>query len=112
MNTSASILDEGDARAFAPPKSPRPLESLLAAATRVTSQKLANRAGHSGLSKPEGWQDDAWDMYDLVGEQRFLANTLANRLAQARFFVGELPDDPTEDVEPVEPGALDRKSVV
>lgn len=106
MNTSASILDEGGARAFPPPKSPRPLESLLAAATRVTSTKLLDRVGHSGLSKSEGWQDDAWDMYDLVGEQRFLANTLANRLAQARFFVGRLPDDSTEDVEPVEVGSL------
>lgn len=107
MNTSASILDEGEARGVGTPLTrPRPLESLLAAATRITSHKLSDRAGFTGLSKPEGWQNDAWDMYDLVGEQRFLANTLANRLAQARFFVGRLPDDPTEDVEPVEVDSL------
>lgn len=43
-------------------------------------------------------------MYDLVGEQRFLATTLANRLGQARFFVGKLPQDTTEDIVPLTEG--------
>jgi hypothetical protein len=35
-------------------------------------------------------------MYDLVGEQRFLASTLAGRLSQARLFVGSVnEEDPT-----------------
>ena len=79
---------------------PRPLGSLVAAAARLNAKKVAR----PGASKAEAWQEDAWDMYDLVGEQRFLATTLANRLAQARLFVGRLPDNPTEEVVPIEDG--------
>lgn len=80
---------------------PRPLSSLAASAQRITSKEV-KRLGNSG--KSEAWQDDAWDMHDLVGEQRFLAHTLAGRLAQARFYAGRLPDNRTEDVEPLTDG--------
>jgi hypothetical protein len=79
---------------------PAPLGSLLAAARRITTAKVKR----TGASKPEGWQDDAWDMYDLVGEERFLAQTLANRMGAARLFAGRLPEDPTEPAEPVTEG--------
>lgn len=80
---------------------PRPGKTLLASARRLTKKKLTERRG--GItSRKQGashhWQDDAWDMYDLVGEQRFLASTLANRLAQARLYVGIVtPDSQTDD---------------
>src|SRR5690625_8008301 len=45
------------------------------------------------------WQSDAWDLYEQVGEQRFLATTLANRMSQAYFYVGELTDDLDDPVE-------------
>lgn len=80
---------------------PQPLGSLTAAARRLTSKELKRR-GHS--KNIDAWQEDAWEMYDLVGEQRFLASTLANRLAQARFYVGKLPQNTTEEIEPVENG--------
>lgn len=80
---------------------PRPLSTLAASAQRITSKEV-KRLGNSG--KSESWQDDAWDMHDLVGEQRFLAHTLAGRLAQARFYAGRLPDNRTEDVEPLTDG--------
>jgi len=83
---------------------PLPLQSsLTAAAARLTSKKIKRSKKVRG-AKPEGWQEDAWDMYDLVGEQRFLASTLANRMAQARFFVGKMPQDPTEEIEHVNEG--------
>lgn len=88
---------------------PRPLQgnSMVAAANRLTEKKLRRKgAGKGKASKAEGWQEDAWDMYDLVGEERFLATTLANRMSQARFFVGKLPDDPTEDIEPITEGPV------
>lgn len=82
---------------------PRPLNSLVAAAHRMTGKKVS-RLGSTTSANSSGWQEDAWDMHDLVGEQRFLAHTLAGRLAQARFYVGRLPDDPTEEVVPVTSG--------
>lgn len=78
---------------------PHPLNSLTAAATRLTSKSMKARKGFSGQ---EAWQEDAWAMYDLVGEQRFLATTLANRLSQARFYVGKRPANALDDPDPVE----------
>ncbi len=66
---------------------PRPLGSLVASARRITAESIERKRIQS-----EGWQADAWDMFDLVGEQRFLSTTLANRVSQARFYVGRLPD--------------------
>jgi len=54
----------------------------------------------------EGWQEDAWDMFSLVGELRFLATTLAMRMSSAKFYVGKLSDDRTQDPEPVEDADL------
>lgn len=84
------------------PLKPRPLNSLLAAATRITSHSVGGPARRHGAS--DGWQADAWDTYDQVGEQRFLASTLANRMSQARLFVGRLPENPTDAPEPLEDG--------
>lgn len=76
----------------------RPLDSITAAATRLTSRNLKDNRRKSSA---QPWQEDAWDMYDLVGEQRFLANTLAGRGAQARFFVARRPEDPTQPPVPI-----------
>ena len=67
----------------------KPLESLVASARRLTSTDVKTRKvrGSGGASTTD-WQADAWDMYDLVGEQRFLANNLAGRLSQASVYVG------------------------
>lgn len=80
---------------------PQPLGSLAAAATRLTQKKLRKSDGKKS-SAAQAWQEDAWDMHDLVGEERFLTHTLANRMGQARFYVGVMPDDTTEDVEPTD----------
>lgn len=68
--------------------------SLLAAAVRLTASSNDRRARRS--SNKENWQEDAWEMYDLVGEVRFITNLLANQMSKARFYVGTLTDDPTE----------------
>jgi len=78
-----------------------PMNSLLAAATRLTGATLlASRTHRTGSA--EQWQEDAWEMYDLVGELRFLASVIANTGAKARFYVGTLADDPTDPPVPVE----------
>ena len=76
-----------------------PLNSLVASAQRITKNHLKDRRG---FGKPEAWQDDSWDMYDLVGEQRFLATTLSGRLAQAKLYVGKISDDPIEPPVPLD----------
>lgn len=108
MVGSASRLtleDEDLIGSVVKPEKPVPLESLQASASRITSRTLEKTYSKSrSTSGKNGWREDAWDMFDLVGEQRFLATTLANRMGQARFFVGKLPKDNTEDVEVVTEG--------
>lgn len=100
MSTTVSQLEP--LGPIMPSPRPEPLgSSLTAAAQRMTRDKIVRVGNKGGTS---AWQEDAWDMYDLVGEQRFLANTLANRMGQARFYVGRLPKDTTEDIEVVEEG--------
>lgn len=80
-------------------QAPTPL-GLRASAERITSKNVSTGVTRAG--KAGEWQLDAWEMYDLVGEQRFLANTLAGRASQARLYVGRLPsDDPLAEPEPL-----------
>lgn len=97
VTTPTMLVEEGPPLPAEP--SPRPLRSLVASASRLTSQKVKAAPGRASTAK--SWQSDAWDMYDLVGEQRFLASTLSSRMSQAKFFVGRLADDQTEVPEPV-----------
>jgi hypothetical protein len=84
-----------------PTTRPAPMNSLLAAATRLTGASLlASRTHRTGSA--EQWQEDAWEMYDLVGELRFLATVIAATGAKARFYVGTLSDDPTDPPVPTE----------
>lgn len=79
-----------------------PMQSLMASARRMTSRDLANKSkNRTKQSEARSWQDDAWDMYDLVGELRFLSNVLAARGAKAHLFVGRKNDE-SEEPERVE----------
>ena len=68
---------------------PVPLGSLLASAKRLTSQTLKGKRSRNKV-RVNAWQVDAWEMFNLVGEQRYLVTTLANRLSKARFYVGRV----------------------
>lgn len=72
----------------------QPLESLVAAARRISGRKMKR-------AQPERWQDEAWAMYDEVGELRFVANTLAAAASRARIFAARLPAG-SEDPSPIE----------
>ena len=85
---------------------PARVYSLVAAAQKLASSKVAGISS-TNRSAAAGWQADGWEMYDLVGEQRFLANVLAGAAAQARFYVGTLNHtDPLADPEPTEDATL------
>ena len=102
--STASMLHPPPVRAVG---SPKPMTTLLASASRLTSEALKGRRWSAAN---QDWQEDAWDMLDLVGEQRFLTNTLANRLSQALLYVGRVGDmlDGPEAVEdPTIAGVLD-----
>ena len=102
-----------------PPSAPSPGAPAPSAARALTAAAAASRPTRAGSSartakvgpasgSPLGsrsWQTEAWAAYDEVGEERFLASTLAGRLSQARLYVQHKPlsgphsslrDDPTD----------------
>lgn len=100
MPTTAATLTVSDDGMLVPER-PKPLSSITAAAMRVTSRTIAKHSKRSA----NGRQTEAWEMFDLVGELHFLARTLSRRMAQARLYVGRIPDDDdTGEPVPVEPG--------
>ena len=56
-----------------------PLASLVASARKIKGRSVAR-------TSPQAWQDEAWSMYDEVGELRFVSNTLASAASRARLF--------------------------
>ncbi|QDP45413.1 portal protein [Microbacterium phage PiperSansNom] len=83
---------------------PMPMQSLVAAATRLTNETLGR--GRGRRASAEGWQEDAWEMYDLVGELRFITNLLANQQSKARFYVGTIAENPDDPPVPVDDPVL------
>jgi hypothetical protein len=89
---------------------PRPLGSVgsLVAASRAIVGKQIKTA------RPQRWQDEAWALYDEVGELRFVANALASASSRARFFAARAPMadadpdpiDPAESEDPLPPDDL------
>ena len=106
-NGDPRILDARQATVYGRAiRRPAPGDSgvLTAAASRLTSRSISKKGSRSSTS--ESWQSDAWDIYDLVGEQHFLATTLANRIGQARLFIGHRSGPMTADLDEVVPGTV------
>lgn len=64
--------------------------ALKASAARIMKRDV-DRTVNLTAAKG-GWQAEAWDLYDLVGEERYLADTLANTIGRARLYVGRVSD--------------------
>jgi hypothetical protein len=76
-----------------PEGGPVPLDSLVASARRISGKRMTRAAAAR-------WQDEAWAMYDEVGELRFVANALASASSKARVFAATVaPGD--ADPEPI-----------
>lgn len=82
-------------------KNMSPLTTIRASAQRIVTRNVADR----GFKVGEGWQDEAWDLFDLVGELHFLTTTVAERVGGAVLYVGTLSEDgDTGEPIPVESG--------
>jgi hypothetical protein len=72
------------------PPATSPPRALVSAATVVRQSTLRD------VAKRKAWQEQAWEMYDEVGELHSAAGWLGHALSRAKLYVGELPDDRTE----------------
>lgn len=81
-------------------------EVILASARRLTSGDLKdrNKGAQGGASAAEEWQVEAWDSLYQVGEQRFIANTLAGQMSRAALYVGKIDLAGSPGTKPVDTG--------
>lgn len=63
--------------------------AMVAAASQV---KLDGQSVQSLKIREEDWQKEAWRLYDVVGELRFVANRRGHQLARIRLYVAEVDD--------------------
>lgn len=64
-------------------------EALTAAVANVTLDGTAWKTWRFG---DRAWQRDAWRLYDITGQLRFVANWGGNSISRARLYVAEVDD--------------------
>src|SRR6187551_3734455 len=66
------------------PSRPR---SLVASAARIKPDKRGWNAYNFG---DDSWQQEAWRLYDVIGELRFAANWIGSCCSRVRIYVAEV----------------------
>ena len=93
---------------------PAQKQTLIASARRLTSEdiKSRNKGAQGGAGEAEGWQTEAWDAFYQVGEQRFIANTLAGQMSRASLYVGKIDLAGSPGTKPVDVGDPELQRVI
>jgi hypothetical protein len=79
---------------------PDPHLALSAAVSRVSMDGAGYKAFTFG---DRAWQADAWRLYDITGQLRFVANWVGNSVSRCTLKVMELDDDGEPTVEVTDP---------
>lgn len=64
-----------------------PRASLVASAAKINLEGQGWRSYKFG---DDSWQQEAWRLYDIIGELRFVANWIGSALSQVRIYVAEV----------------------
>jgi hypothetical protein len=67
---------------------PATVESLVASAARI--RKLDGLAWRTYNFGDDSWQQEAWRLYDIIGELRFVANWVGSACSRVRIYVAEV----------------------
>jgi hypothetical protein len=87
--------------------------AITAAATRLNRSDRSEVERVAKRRQSSGWQDDAWAMYDAIGEIKYGFNLVAWAISRCRIYAGVLPEegggDPVEVHEQLDlsPGLAD-----
>ncbi len=65
----------------------RETKSLVASAARINLDGMGWRTYRFG---DDTWQHEAWRLYDIIGELRFLANWIGSACSRVRIYVAEV----------------------
>jgi len=72
-------------------------DAFLAAARKIATTKVTR-------SRVSDGSQEAWDLRDLVGEVRFITNTVASKGSRAKLFVARVPANLEDDPVPLRSG--------
>ncbi len=92
------ILRPGLTPPDTPTPAPTPHAALTAAVARV---EMKGAAWQNWKFNDRTWQDEAWRLYDITGQLRFVANWVGNSVSRCRLYVGEV-DENGESVKEVD----------
>jgi hypothetical protein len=67
--------------------------ALVAAAQRVSRADRTETERIARRRSTNGWQDDAWAMYDAIGEIKYGFNLVAWAISRCRVYAAVLPDE-------------------
>lgn len=82
---------------------------LTAAATRINLKDKSQLEQHQRRRQASGWQDDAWEYYDLIGEIKYAFRLFSSVLSRVRLYAAVIVD---EDSPPVPIKEADLEDVV
>jgi hypothetical protein len=74
------------------PSNPRPVAKALTAAYSPIPDPAKQFKNPIGLAQRTGWQTEAWDMLDKVGELRYYVSWRAMSCSRVRFIASELDE--------------------
>jgi hypothetical protein len=83
------LLNRQKATAVAPPVHEQP-KSLIASAARVNMDGQGWKTYKFG---DDSWQQEAWRLYDIIGELRFVANWVGSACSRVRIYVAQVDDN-------------------
>ena len=72
------------------PQPPVRPKSLVASATRL---RLDGQGWRTWQFGDDAWQQEAWRLYDVIGELRFIANWIGSALSRVRVYVAQVDEN-------------------
>lgn len=90
--TALAVLDRPEPAEPALPEDGAPalgIPSLTAAISQVVMDGVAWKSWRFG---DKAWQRDAWRLYDITGQLRFVANWVGNSVSRCRLYVAEVDE--------------------
>ena len=78
------------------------VRSLTAAATqvRLNDKGEADKFRNRRMAQSSGWQTEAWEYYDAIGEVKYAFNLVASVISRIRLYAA-IVEDPSESPKPV-----------
>lgn len=85
-----------DSTATAEPPDPTttpPITAHAALTAAVSSVQMTGTAWKAWKFGDRSWQAEAWRLYDITGQLRFVANWVGNSISRCRLYVAEVDED-------------------